>query len=105
MAPPKKSKILHSAEFLALVRRRKIVAFLLSFLMIGAYFAFVLILALKKEILSDYMIGNIPIGLHVGISLILLAWVLTGIYVAWANHSYDPAAEKLKNALLKKGNS
>ena len=34
-----------------------------------------------------------------GIAEIVIAWVLTAFYVAWANKSYDPEVERLKGTL------
>jgi uncharacterized membrane protein (DUF485 family) len=31
--------------------------------------------------------------------VIVFAWLLTAIYVAWANRSYDPEVERLKSEL------
>jgi uncharacterized membrane protein (DUF485 family) len=32
----------------------------------------------------------------VGLGIILIAWVMTGIYVFWANNRYDNAVEALR---------
>lgn len=91
-----KQSVDQSPEFLALVRERSTVSSLLSFLMMGAYFAFILVLALKPVLLSEHTICTIPVGLYVGVGLILLAWVLTGLYVIWANRSYDHKVRRLR---------
>jgi uncharacterized membrane protein (DUF485 family) len=36
-----------------------------------------------------------------GIAVIVIAFVLTAAYVAWANRAYDPEVDRLKGQLLK----
>ena len=49
--------------------------------------------------LSDAPDAVTNLGLVLGIGTLVFAWVLTAIYVVWANRSYDPEVERLKNQL------
>jgi uncharacterized membrane protein (DUF485 family) len=40
-------------------------------------------------------------AIPLGIAAIVLAWILVAIYVYWANASYDPEVERLKDQLRK----
>jgi uncharacterized membrane protein (DUF485 family) len=92
--------IINSAGFKELVRKRIVVSTVLTVLMLIVYFGFILSIAFYREILS-YQIGeHLPLGLPIGIGLIVFAWLLTGYYVRWANHSYDQKARELRNQLL-----
>lgn len=93
------SEVLRSPEFQTLVRRRWAVSLTLTAVMLIAYFGFVLVLAFQKESLAARIGEHLTMGIPVGLGVILLAWVLTGIYVWWANGRYDAAVAGLKNDL------
>ncbi len=83
-------------ELVALVKRKAALSRLLSFIMFGAYFGYMTLLAFKPEVLSS-RVGAATLGIPLGIGLIVLAWILTGIYVRWANGAYDSAVARLKS--------
>lgn len=93
------SKVVESAPFRSLVRRRWLVSAVLSIVIVGAYFTFILIIALRKDLFAVKEAGSVPLGIPAGVGLILLAWVLTGIYIAWANFSYDGQVRKLREEI------
>ncbi|MGC8852967.1 MAG: DUF485 domain-containing protein [Hydrogenobacter sp.] len=37
------------------------------------------------------------VGIPIGIAIIVLSWLLTGVYVFWTNSFYDKAVEEIKN--------
>ena len=75
------------------------IALWLSVIMLIVYYGFILLVAFDKELLSRILVDNVTTavgsgpGLSVGILLgalvILTAWVLTLVYVYWANTKYD----------------
>ncbi len=90
-------KIIDSPKFKAFVRQRWRISLLLTFIMLSIYFGFVLTVAFLKDWLS-YKIGeHMTLGLPIGVGIIISAWVLTGIYVGWANNVYDKKVEELKS--------
>lgn len=95
----KAHQLIESIEFKKLVRTRWTVSFvLLSFLFLN-YYGFILIIALKKEWVTQ-KIGNFGnYGLYAGASVILFSWFLTFLYVFWANRYYDQEVEVLKSKL------
>ncbi len=82
-------------ELVALTRKKAALSRWLSFIMLGAYFGFVFLLAFAPQILS-VRVGAASLGIPVGIGVIVLAWILTGIYVRWANGAYDSVVARLK---------
>ena len=98
---PQKSaqEVLQSAEFRSLVSRRRGVAVVLTLAMLVVYFGFVLVLAFAKESLAAPLGAHVTLGIPVGVGVILFAWVLTGVYVWWANGRYDAAVANLKSQL------
>lgn len=68
----------------------------LTILMMLAYFGFVVLVALDKDT-AGILIGDVvSVGILLGAGVIVLAPVLTAIYVRWANRYYDPAVKKLR---------
>lgn len=83
-------------EFQHLVRRRSRLAWMLSTLMVLIYFGFVLLIAFNKELLAESLAGGVTtVGIPVGLGVIVSAFVLTGIYVAVANSTYDDMLKRI----------
>lgn len=91
--------ILESKQFKKLVTDRWKVSIMLTIIMLSVYFGFILLIAFKKELLA-YKIGeHLTIGLPIGLGVIILAWVLTGLYVRWANTKYDQEVQSIKSQI------
>ncbi|MEO7169371.1 MAG: DUF485 domain-containing protein, partial [Sphingomonas sp.] len=68
----------------------------LTFVMLAAYFGFVLLIAFDKSALAAPIgSGVTSIGIPVGLGVILLAIGLTGLYVRRANRDYDALVQSL----------
>lgn len=92
-------EILQSTAFKKLVSRRWAVSLLLTLIILFIYIGFLLLVAYNKELLATKIGSQITLAIPVGLGIIFTAWVLTGIYVYWANNSYDPAVEEIKKKL------
>src|SRR5687768_8971330 len=99
--PPDVHKVVHDPEFLALVKKRNAISFSLTAIMLVVYFGFAFILAYNPRALAAPF-GNTTLGIPFGIGVILIACVLTGIYVRWANSEYDSLIKKLNARLVEK---
>ncbi|MDO9631826.1 MAG: DUF485 domain-containing protein [Humidesulfovibrio sp.] len=91
--------IINSPEFKALVARQWSVSAVLSIIMLGVYFGFILVLAFDKGLLGSMITPGLSVGIPIGLFVILLAWGLTGIYVYWANDKYDSAVNAIRQSL------
>jgi len=91
--------IIASPEFQSLVARKGLVSAILTVVMLGAYFGFILVLAFDKSLLSTLLADGLSLGIPVGLAIIFLAWALTGIYVYWANTAYDNAVNQIRKGL------
>jgi uncharacterized membrane protein (DUF485 family) len=61
------------------------------------YFGFIGLIAFKKEFLAQKLgEGATTIGIPIAVATIVLSWVLTGIYIYWANSKYDAMVKKVK---------
>jgi uncharacterized membrane protein (DUF485 family) len=95
-----KNQILESPAFKQLVSRRWAVSLTLTVIILVIYIGFLLVVAFDKELLARKIGNNLTLAIPVGLGIIFSAWVLTGIYVFWANNSYDEAVQDLKKQVL-----
>ena len=91
--------ILQQPCFRALIARQRRVSLSLTAVMLLLYFGFILLIAYRKDWLAQPVAGHPTLGLPLGLGLILVTVLLTGVYVRWANTSYDPAVEALRREL------
>jgi uncharacterized membrane protein (DUF485 family) len=100
-APQKKSahEITESEAFKRLVSLRWKVSLVLITLLFVSYYGYILLVATNKELVSRKIGEVTTLAIPLGIAVIVVAWVLTAFYVAWANKSYDPEVERLKGEL------
>ena len=94
---PDPHAVLQSPDFKKLVSTRWSVSLVLTLVMLAVYIGFLLLVAFNKEILAAKIAPNLTLAIPVGLGIILFAWILTGIYVYWANNTYDAAVQKLKD--------
>jgi uncharacterized membrane protein (DUF485 family) len=86
------------AELERLVRRRWRIGGLLTAVMMVGYFGFILLVAFAKPAAGTLIAGGrVSVGIVLGACVIVLAPVLTAIYVRWANRRYDPAVQQLRD--------
>jgi uncharacterized membrane protein (DUF485 family) len=90
------AKIEQDPNYQELVRRRSSLGWMLSLIMLIIYFGFILLVAYAPKFLGTPIgTGVTTIGIPIGLSVIVLAFVLTGIYVRKANSSYDVLIRKI----------
>ena len=62
--------------------------------MFASYFGFILLVALAKPTAGELFADDrVSLGIILGAAVIVLAPVLTAIYVRWANRHYDRALD------------
>lgn len=90
-------KIKNDPDFQKLVAERTKITMILTVIELVIYFGFILLVAFNKEFLAQKL-GNsiITIGIPIGIGVIVLSFLLTGVYVYIANKEYDELTEKIK---------
>ncbi|MFC4169069.1 DUF485 domain-containing protein [Teichococcus aestuarii] len=94
-------RILRSPKFQALVRQRSGFAWILSALMLGLYFGFIVLVAFAKELMAVRIGGSVvTLGILLGLGVIVAAFVLTGIYVVRANSRFDELTRSLQDEVL-----
>ena len=93
-------EIVTSDRFKALVRKRWGVSIILTFLLFVSYYGIILVIAYGKEFLSQKVGEFTNWGIILGIFGIVFAWLLTAIYVVWANNVYDKEVDSIKQTML-----
>ena len=74
------------------------IAVSLTIAMMTAYFGFILLVAFNKPLLGTPVVPGLSLGILIGALVIVVAWVLTWIYIAWANAHYDTSIRGLRPA-------
>jgi uncharacterized membrane protein (DUF485 family) len=64
-------------------------ALILTTLILIFYFGFIMLVAFNKPLLSILLNPGLSLGILLGALVIVSAWVLSFIYVQWANKHYD----------------
>jgi uncharacterized membrane protein (DUF485 family) len=86
-------EILESGDFKDLARRKNLVSTVLTLIILVIYFGFIFLVAFRPTKLGQKVVKGIalgvPVGIPIGIAVIVFAWILTGVYVLWANGTYD----------------
>ena len=72
------------------------VAISLTVVMMVVYFGFILLVAFNKPLLGTLVAPGLSLGMLLGALVIVVAWVLTWVYVSWANRHYDGAIRRLR---------
>jgi uncharacterized membrane protein (DUF485 family) len=89
----------NSPEFQELRNRLRRFVFPMSALFLIWYFAYVLLGAFAHDFMAIKVWGNINVGLLIGLGQFVSTFVITGIYVLWANRELDPRAEAIRAEL------
>ena len=92
--------VLDSPEFRGLVARRWRVSMILSGLLFVLYYGYIILIATNPHLLSRRIGASTTVGILMAAAVIAGAWVLTAVYVIWANRHYDPDVARLRRRLL-----
>ncbi len=91
--------LLNSKEFKRLVKKRSIFCISGAIFIAIVYFGFMLFIAFNKKFMATTISDSLTISIPIGIGIILLAWIMTGVYLYWANNTYDSEVKNLINKL------
>ena len=72
------------------------IAISLTVAMIAIYFGFILLIAYAKPLMGRLIVPGLSVGVLLGALVIVLSWVLTWVYVRWANTHYDAGLAELR---------
>jgi uncharacterized membrane protein (DUF485 family) len=93
--------ILANPKYQELIQKRGRFAWILSIIVLIVYFGFVLIVAFDPKLLAIKLYGVTTLAIPVGVAIIIMSFVLTGIYVKRANSEFDDMVTEIKNSIKK----
>lgn len=92
-------EILDDKDFQSLSGQKFAMSTILTILELVLYFGFIALIAFNKTFLSQKLSGAITVGIPIAVGTIILSWIFTGIYIRWANNTYDVLVKKVKEKI------
>ena len=92
-----------TAEFADLRSRFRRFVFPMTALFLGWYFLYVLLSTYAVGFMSHKVVGNINVGLILGLGQFVSTFVITVLYVRWADREFDPRAAALATRIGEAG--
>jgi uncharacterized membrane protein (DUF485 family) len=92
-------KIEESREFKSLVALRWAMAGILTLLVFISYYGFILMVGYSKATLARKISEVTPLGFLMVVAVIVFSFILTLVYVFWANSKYDTMVDYLRKSL------
>lgn len=80
----------------ALAAARWRIAIVLTIAVVVLYFGFIALIAYRKELMGSLLAPGLTVGILLGALVIVASWLLTWVYVRWANRHYDERLAALK---------
>jgi uncharacterized membrane protein (DUF485 family) len=93
--PKSTHEMLESPEFKRLVKGKWTIAIVLTLVLFVVYYGYIILIAVNKPFLAQKIGEYTTLGIPIGVGVIVAAWVLTAIYVSWANRVLDVEVARL----------
>ncbi|MGO9509758.1 MAG: DUF485 domain-containing protein [Mycobacterium sp.] len=88
-----------SPEFADLRHRLRRFVFPMTALFLAWYATYVLLGAFAHDFMATKVFGNVNVGLLIGLGQFLSTFIITGLYVRFANRELDPRAAAIRSML------
>ena len=89
----------NSPEFQELRKRLRGFVFPMTVFFLSWYASYVLLGAFAHDFMAIKVFGNINVGLLLGLGQFVTTFIITGLYVRFANKEFDPRAEAIRTKL------
>jgi uncharacterized membrane protein (DUF485 family) len=86
-------------EFAELRRKLRRFVFPMSAAFLVWYLIYVLLASFAPAFMATKVLGNINVGLIIGLLQFVTTFVITTVYVRYANRHLDPAAEQIRTQI------
>ncbi|HLU56808.1 MAG TPA: DUF485 domain-containing protein [Pseudonocardia sp.] len=96
-------EVQRSPEFQGLRRRLRRFVFPMSAAFLLWYLLYVLLASFAPGFMAQKLVGNINVGLVIGLLQFVSTFVITAVYVRYANRHLDPEAERLRAIIEERG--
>ncbi|NIH77523.1 DUF485 domain-containing protein [Amycolatopsis viridis] len=92
-------KVQASPEFAELRKRLRTFVFPMTVLFLVWYLVYVLLADYAHGFMSTKLAGNFNVGLLIGLLQFVSTFLITGLYVRYANRKLDPVADKIRGEI------
>jgi uncharacterized membrane protein (DUF485 family) len=92
-------RIQQSRQFQELRRRHRSIVFPLAAVFLAWYFLYVLLADYAHDFMGKKVAGNITVGLVMGLLQFVSTFVITTVYVRFANNKLDPMAKQIREEI------
>jgi uncharacterized membrane protein (DUF485 family) len=86
-------------EFAELRHRFRSFIFPMTAAFLGWYFLYVLLAAYAQDFMATKVVGNINVGLLMGLGQFVSTFAITMYYRSWADKKFDPEAERMRESI------
>ncbi len=88
-----------SPEFIELKRRFRRFAFPMTVAFFAWYVLYLLLSTYAPDFMATPVLGNVNLGILLGLAQFVTTFVITHVYVAHANRQTDPIADEMRHRL------
>ncbi|MDA8252268.1 MAG: DUF485 domain-containing protein [Rhodospirillales bacterium] len=92
-------KVRRNPAFAELAARRGRFSWTIAIVMLAIYYGFILVVGFDKGLLGLSVGGAITLAFPVGLAVIVIAILLTGLYVLRANGEYDKLTHRIREGV------
>ncbi|MTD56399.1 DUF485 domain-containing protein [Amycolatopsis pithecellobii] len=85
-----------SPDFVQLRHRLRTFVFPMTVLFLAWYLVYVLLAAYAPKFMATKLAGNFNVGLLIGLLQFVSTFLITWLYVRYANRKLDPVADKIR---------
>jgi uncharacterized membrane protein (DUF485 family) len=93
------AQVQRSEQFQTLRRKHRGIVFPLTALFLAWYALYVLLADYAHDFMSKKVTGNITVGLVMGLLQFVSTFVITTVYVRYANRNLDPLAAEIRDEM------
>lgn len=94
-------KVKSNPKYQKLVSRRSSYGWTLTWIMMVAYYGFIMLVAFNKELLGTKMGAGVTTwGIPIGLFVIVFTVIITGVYVRRANGEFDELTAQIRKEVM-----
>ena len=97
--PEQFQQVQHSEDFSRLRRSFRGFAIPMTVAFLVWYFAYVLLSTYAEGLMATPLLGNLNLGIVLGLSQFVMTFLITWLYIRHANKSLDPISARLRDQL------
>ena len=93
------AEVQQSERFQELRRKHRSFVFPVTAIFMAWYFLYVLLADYAHDFMAKEVFGNVNVGLLLGLGQFASTFIITTLYVRYANKNLDPIAEEIRTEL------